>query len=220
MLSIDLSRLDAVLFDLDGTLWDSAAGVSQAWQRALERRPPFREPITEAEFRSLMGMRIDDIGKKLFPALAPAAQEALVRECLAEERVWLKKAGGKVYPGVAETLAQLAAGYRLCLVSNCETGYIENFFDLTGLGPYFSDWITFGETKQNKGENIRLIMARNRFQAPVFVGDTALDQAAAGENNLPFIYAAYGFGSLTAYDEQITAFSQLTDLLLPASHER
>jgi len=214
MRSIDRAALDAVLFDLDGTLWDSAAGVSQAWQRALERRPPFREPITETEFRSCMGLCIDEIGKKIFPTLPEAERDSLIRECLEEEHRWLRQVGGRVYGRVEETLSLLSRKLKLCVVSNCEAGYIENFFAITGLSGYFADHISFGETGRHKSDNARLIMERNRFQAPVFVGDTVLDREAARLTGMPFIYAAYGFGRLDDYDYTIDAFGELTELLL------
>lgn len=211
---IKADGVDAIFFDLDGTLWDSAAGVSLAWQRAVERSGYQRSPITEEEFRNCMGMRIDDIGKKLFPDLPEAQRNALVRECLKEEHELLRQVGGQVFPGVEPTLCRLQERFPLCVVSNCELGYIENFFAITGLGRYFADHISFGATNKHKGHNTRLLMDRHGFRSPIFVGDTVLDREAARLNDIPFVYAAYGFGDLDEYDYRIETFSELMGLLV------
>ena len=121
-----LTGTDAILFDLDGTLWDSAPSVSGSWQRALQRfAPELRPPITADEVRSCMGMRIDELGCRLFPMLDDDARAELLSQCLMEEDAALRQEGGILFPAVPETLAELHKTYKLCVVSNCQYGYIE-----------------------------------------------------------------------------------------------
>ena len=210
----ELKNIDAVLFDLDGTLWDSSAGVAAAWSRALARTAPgLRQPITDTEFRSCMGLQIPDIGAKVFPMLQGAERDRLVKACLAEEEDWLRENGGVVYPRVEETLSALGKRYDLGLVSNCQCGYIENFFRLTGLGRYFHDYESFGATGLHKHENIRLLMSRNGYETACYVGDMYLDRRAAREAEVPFVYCSYGFGDLEDCDYQVDSFDQLLALL-------
>lgn len=209
-----LKVIDAVLFDLDGTLWDSSAGVAAAWSRALAQNAPgLRGPISDLEFRSCMGLQIPDIGARVFPMLAGVERDRLVKACLAEEEDWLRENGGAVYPGVEETLSALSRRYALGLVSNCQIGYIENFFRLTGLGRFFSDYESFGATGLSKSENIRLLLSRNGYKSSCYVGDMILDQIAAREAELPFVYCSYGFGELTDYDHRVDRFDQLLALV-------
>ncbi|MBR2783653.1 MAG: HAD family hydrolase [Firmicutes bacterium] len=210
-----LKGIDAVLFDLDGTLWDSSAGVAAAWSRALaENAPGLRPPITDAEFRSCMGLQIPDIGARVFPMLQGGERDRLVQFCLDEEEDWLRENGGTVYPKVEETLAELSRHYALGLVSNCQCGYIENFFRLTGLGRYFRDFESFGGTGLHKSENIRLVMSRNGYASACYVGDMILDQKAARGAKVPFVYCSYGFGELDDWDFRIDSFAQLLPLLV------
>ena len=210
-----LKGIDAILFDLDGTLWDSSAGVAAAWSRALaENAPELRGPITDEEFRSCMGLQIPDIGAKVFPMLRGAERDRLVQACLEREEEWLRSSGGTVYPRVEETLSVLRGRYALGLISNCQCGYIENFFRLTGLGRYFSDYESFGGTGLHKSENVRLVMSRNGYGSACYVGDMILDQLAAREAGVPFVYCSYGFGDLDDYDYRVDSFAQLLPLFI------
>lgn len=211
---INWAGMDAVIFDLDGTLWDSAEGVAAAWQRALETLAPgLRPPITDTEMRGCMGLPMDQLAQRLFPMAEPACRDQLARACIEEEHRWLSQQGGRIYPGVAETLPQLAQSHRLAIASNCEQGYIENFLRLSGFGRYFCDHISFGDTNQPKGDNIRLLIRRNRFRSACFVGDTVMDWQAALSAGLPFVFARYGFGQAPGWDGVIDRFDRLPALL-------
>ena len=64
-------QIDSIIFDLDGTLWDSVDEVILTWNRVLARYPGLREPIDRAEQESLMGLQMDEIARRLFPSEAP-----------------------------------------------------------------------------------------------------------------------------------------------------
>ena len=209
-----LHDIDAILFDLDGTLWDSTVGVAASWTRGMEKAAPgLREPITDIEFRSCMGLRIPDIGAKVFPMLHGAARERVIRACLEEEEEWLRQAGGQVYPGVEATLAALHSRFKLGLVSNCQSGYIENFFRLSSLGGYFDDFESYGATGLRKAENIKLVVSRNNYQNACYVGDMYIDRDAAAAAGLPFVYCRYGFGDLDDCQYNIDSFDQLLTVI-------
>lgn len=79
-------------------------------------------------------------------------------------------------------------------------GYIESFFEAHGLASYFTDFEHPGRTGLSKGENNRLIIGRNSLQNAVYVGDAQVDLEGARLAGIPFIWARYGFGSVTEYD--------------------
>ena len=62
-----------ILFDVDGTLWDSAAQVAESWNEVLERYPHLGVRITAQDMYDNMGKTMMDIGKTLFPGLAQDA---------------------------------------------------------------------------------------------------------------------------------------------------
>ncbi len=205
---------DGILFDLDGTLWDSVDGILLTWNQVLERHHWFRPPITRQEQENVMGMQMDDIARRLFPGHPFSQQMAYMEECMELENSYLRVHGGILYPDVEETLQALNRKHPLCIVSNCQKGYIEAFLEAHHLEKYFCDHLSFGDTGRSKGENNREIIARNGFEHPVYVGDTQGDRQSAQDAGIPFVYAAYGFGTVTDYAAKAEHFDELKDIFL------
>ena len=113
-----------------------------------------------------------------------------------------------------ETLQKLSARYPLFIISNCEDGYIQSFLEAHQFGTYFTDFECPGRTGLLKADNIRLMKERHHLTSPVYVGDTDGDRTAAEAAGVPFVFAAYGFGSAMRYDYKIDSFEQLTELFL------
>ncbi len=204
-------KIDSIIFDLDGTLWDAVHEISEAWNRAIDRYPEIRR-ITEEELKGCMGLPINDIGKKLFPNIDENFQIKLMEQCCHEEEEYLRAYGGSLYPKLEETLKSLSEKYKLFVVSNCQEGYIQCFFQAHSLGKYFCDFECAGFTGLSKGENNKLIMERNNLKNPVYVGDTIMDAEAASVAGIPFVYARYGFGKVEKYDYIIDNIDELITL--------
>jgi len=187
---------DSIFFDLDGTLWDAVSEIAASWNQTLTACGVARTPLTTEELRPCMGMLLPDIGAKLFPELPPQRRAEVVAQCCEAENAYLAEHGASLFPGVPEALEQLTGHVPLLVVSNCQDGYIEAFFQGTGLGRYFQDFECAGRTGLSKSGNIRLAAERNGFQHPVYVGDTELDAVAAKEAGVAFVHAAYGFGQV------------------------
>lgn len=205
---------DSILFDLDGTLWDSVDEIILTWNQVLERNGWFRPPITRTEQEGVMGLPMDEIARRLFPGYSFRQQMDYMEQCVQLENEYLRVHGGRLYPDVEETLRALQQTHRLCIVSNCQKGYIEAFLEAHHLGQYFCDHLCFGDTGYSKGENNREIIRRNGFKAPVYVGDTQGDRQSALDAGIPFVYAAYGFGCVTDYAEKAETFRQLKEIFL------
>ena len=202
----------AVLFDLDGTLWDSSREVVLCWNRVLA---PLGRRITEAELAKLMGLTPREIGDAQFSDLPPAERYALTDRCLEAEAPYLYIRGARLYPQVRETLRQLNERYFIGLVSNCTESYALAFLHAHGLTALFDDHETAGRTGLGKGENVALLLRRNQIEKAVYVGDTAKDQAAAQAAHIPFLYASWGFGDLPKNQSSVGSFSMLTTSVSP-----
>lgn len=205
-------KLDALIFDIDGTLWDSCEAVRASWQLSLRKRYGCFGSPDLAQVRSIMGMTPDEIAQKLFSRFGGRARE--VFDALSEDECgYLAVHGAALYPGVAETLPLLAARLPLYLVSNCQRGYIEALFASTGFGRHFTDTRCAGVTGLGKADNLRALMADRGIGNAVFVGDTVGDERAAREAGCRFVHAAYGFGAAEAPDAVIERFDLLPRLL-------
>ena len=200
-----------LIFDLDGTLWDSTGVIRPVWNAILEAHG--RAALSEADFAGLMGLTKAAIAARVFPELNEAERIAVIDECFSAEQLELRRVGGRLYPQLRETLERLRETHLLYIVSNCAPGYLEAFFIAHGLRGCFDDWETHGGTGLNKGGNIRLVVQRNGLERAWFIGDTVSDAAAAAEAGLPFIHAAYGFGAVPEADYRIETISELPALL-------
>ena len=85
----------AVLFDLDGTLWNSAEEVLLCWNRVLA---PMGRHITRSELDRLMGLTPREIGDAQFSDLPPAERYALTDRCLTSEDPYLYARGARLNP--------------------------------------------------------------------------------------------------------------------------
>lgn len=199
---------DGILFDLDGTLWDSVPAVAESWTQGLKQLGIDRPPITAQELLPCMGMLLSDIGDILLPGLPPQEQGRAITYCCRMQNEYLSRHGAPLYPGEEEVLSALSKQYSLFVVSNCEKGYIEAYFEGTGMGKYFTGFESAGNTGLTKAENIALVVKRHSLKKPVYVGDTALDCQSATQAGVPFIHAAYGFGKV----ENTPAIQSLPEL--------
>lgn len=206
-------KIDSLIFDLDGTLWDSSDGIVATWGLVLENYPDIHKTVSAQELASNFGLPLDEIARRMFPEQTEALRQQLMQECCDKENEYLAEHGGRLYPKLKETLCRLSERYPLFIVSNCQDGYIQSFYQGNRTAEFFKDCECIGVTGLSKGENIRLIMERNHLEAPAYVGDTQGDADAAKAAGIPFIYARYGFGEVDHYDMVIDAFEELTKLL-------
>lgn len=198
-----------MIFDLDGTLWDSTETVLLAWNSMMKDDNKIKREITKEDLQSVMGLQVPEIGKRLFPDLDESTRNRFLEESCLVENTFIGEKGGILYENVEDVLKVLSQKYKLFIVSNCQDGYIEAFYQYHQLGKYFSDYENPGRTGLSKGENIKLIMQRNHLLQPVYVGDTEGDRKAAQYAGIPFVYARYGFGQVSEYDYKINSVDEL-----------
>lgn len=195
--------MDSIIFDVDGTLWDSTEVCAQAWNVVLRQQVPALPPITSEKLKSLFGKPLPEIASLIFPQEDQQRQLTLIDACCQEEHRALLEKGAMLYPDLEKTLRQLQKSYRLFIVSNSQAGYIEVFLRASGLSSLFEGHLCAGDTGRPKGDNIRTVMERYQLKSSVYVGDTLGDYEAARLAGIPFVYAAYGFGEVPYSDYTI-----------------
>ncbi|RYZ97996.1 MAG: HAD family hydrolase [Sphingobacteriaceae bacterium] len=204
------NKFDSVIFDLDGTLWDSTANVAVAWQAVKQQVNYIKDDITQQDVQGITGLTYTTIFEKLFPYLDDDKRAEFKGLASKSELDTLNELGGELYPGIEETLHYLSGKYKLFLVSNCQNGYAETFFNHSKLQHYFLGYQCYGTKGQPKFENIKDVVNDFKLSAPVYIGDTQADYEATVKAGVPFIFSAYGFGKVEK--GQIATINSLNDL--------
>lgn len=210
-----------IIFDMDGTLWDSAENVAKSWNLAIKQSGVTEKVLTTEDIQGVMGKTMDVIADILFAELPKETRMTLLKQCCALENDYLREHGGIIYNGVRETFERLRArDYHLSIVSNCQAGYIEAFLDYYKLWDVIDDKQCYGDNLLPKGENIRLVAERNHLDAAVYVGDIQGDYDASRQAGVDFIHAAYGFGTIAADVPAIHTFAELAEFDIDAVYTK
>lgn len=206
-----MANFDSLIFDVDGTIWDTTPIVAPAWNEAMDICGLSYAHVTADDLKQLFGKPMDEIIARILPDENKETREKFKLCCYEKEEDAVGSAGGKLYPHMKETLKALSKKYKLFVVSNCQSGYIETMLHVTGFGPYFMDHACYGDEEKLKDENIRLIIERNGLKNAAYVGDTQGDADATHKAGIPFIHASYGFGKNVDHAEYV--ISGIKDLL-------
>ena len=200
-----ISNTDSIIFDVDGTLWDSTEIVAIGYNRALETYTDLPIRVDGARLMTLFGKPMDQIFAELLPELSREQQHFISEKCVILEEEELEKADPAplLYPDIEEMFQKLSKKLPLFIVSNCQCGYIEQFLRKNHFESYITDHLCFGQTGTSKGQTILRLMKENNLKNPVYVGDTQGDANACREAGIPFVLADYGFGNVPDPDARI-----------------
>ncbi len=216
--------LQAVFFDLDGTLVDSLPGIEYsagvAWRSVglAGGCPPLRP---------FLGPPIREIFRRLLPDADAATLNALHAAFRVDydSKGWMKT---EVYPGVLDTLSGLVAdGVRCFGVTNKPSLSAQRILTHCGLRPYFSAFLSPDSRTpsfSSKAEAVLSLMSDNGLEPAgvLLVGDTADDGLAAQTCGVRFVAFAGGYGFQSLAPSLPVAFvcRQFTDLLELTRAER
>lgn len=202
---------DSLIFDMDGTLWDAVPSYCKIWEYTLDEFGLGDIKVTREELDRLMGKPVDvlvdtivtrHVDRPRFLAALDANEDRL-----------MPVLGGRLYPGVKETIRELARDHKLFMVSNCSPKGAVNFMAYSGLTDCFTDSLTYGQTHVGKDVNIATLVSRYGLRSPLYVGDTQSDADASHRAGVPIAWAAYGFGHVSDPDYIIKEFSNLIKLV-------
>ena len=201
---------ESLIFDIDGTLWDSRALVAEGYNIQLRSEGLDHLCVTAEDLKPLFGKVMTEIADVILASIPASERYALMDRCMATENAYLHENPCHIgYSCIKETMEALAQNHRLFIVSNSQCGYPELCIEKLGLGEYISGHLCFGDTGTEKGQTIRRLMERHGITDACYIGDTQGDCDAADNAGIPFIFAAYGFGNPSHYIEKIEKFQDL-----------
>jgi phosphoglycolate phosphatase len=208
---------DSLIFDLDGTLWDTCAPCALAWNKVLaDEGIPYRTILAD-DVRAVTGKPHDECIRLTFSDLNDHQVRRISDLTMIEDNLMIDQYGGILYKCVLTGLCALRDRFPLFIVSNCQSGYIETFLRLNNLEELFVDTECWGNTGQPKAENLRRVIERNQLTNPIMIGDAEGDEAAARSCGIPFAFVEYGFATCLAPDIRFNSFCQLTEHFLANS---
>ena len=155
--------MESLIFDIDGTLWDSRALVAEGYNLQLHDEGLVGYDTDAEELKTLFGKTMTEIADILFPDIPQQQRYELMQRCMDRENAYLAQSPCRVgYEGIVEALEALSRDYRLFIVSNCQKGYPELVMEKLGVteieslgqkfDPAFHNAVMHVEDEE-KGEN-------------------------------------------------------------------
>ncbi len=202
--------IEAVLFDVDGTLLDSREANIASYQRIFGRagyRIPFKEeiiPLLHLTKYDMIGALAGGMPKAEVEALREFAQSVPYPVELL-----------RVFPGSLETLVSLSEKYKLGLASNRIRKGIEAYFSVSGLRDYFPVVVGADDVVHPKPSPEPLLKALGLLDVlpsnAIYVGDTHVDveAARAAQMNTVILYNS----SVPGADAYFSSYSELEPLI-------
>jgi len=189
-------RFPVYLFDIDGTLLDSARDICGAIQQVLASTPC--DPVSFEFLKGYIGLHLIDLFEDLFPQLSPADCETLIQQYRSFYHA-RKHQQTRVYPGVAQALAAL--GGRKGTATTKGTPTTRLVLEQFGLIQYF-DHVqgTDGFPSKPAPDVIFTALAAlgARPEDCLFVGDSCADMEAGRRAGVKTCAVRYGYGSEAA----------------------
>lgn len=187
-------NIELVIFDWDGTLFDSVGQIVASLQYAAQQ---FEQPLTDDAAKSIIGLGLPEVMQILFPQVPDLQQDIL--QCYADHYVANSK-GDAWFSGVAELLADLKQqGIKLAVATGKSRKGLDRVLSQTNSHQIFDITRAASET-MSKPDPLMLqeILAELdvAVECAIMVGDTSYDLEMAENLNMPRIGVSYGVHSI------------------------
>lgn len=206
-----------IIFDIDGTLWNSTDIVAKAWIQSAKELGLPSEHISGKRLSKEFGKPMNEIFDSLFPGkITDDILDKVSRDFYEKEHAFLEKNNSDItYKNMVSTIKKLSKTKKLYIVSNCQCGYIELVCRKCGILEYILDSLCFGDTNTPKNETIKTLMSRNNLskEDTCYVGDTQGDCNSTHLAGIDFILADWGFGDVEGAEHVVKTFDELYEFL-------
>lgn len=220
-----LRSIQAVLLDIDGTLFSSEDMLLDVYHEAMvDFRKRHGRPETLPDLPAIMaqiGQPVKKIFQNLLPELAESDRDEIAAQILDDLVKRIEEGQGVYYDGVGDTLKRLYdAGFRIFSASNGRKAYVDAILKAAGIDHLFEAVPVIDNVRIfNKNELVACTLQDYGLKPEqcIIVGDRATDRDAGRANNVAFVATLYGHHNSPDEHEgavaTIQSFSELLTLL-------
>ncbi|MCG8309619.1 MAG: HAD hydrolase-like protein [Cytophagales bacterium] len=204
---------DALIFDMDGTLWDGVETYAQGFNDFFKKEQIDRQ-LTKDDLKHLMGLEEDEFLEAALPEFSKTERKIAYKEIIDFQYKRIESDGGVLYDGVKKGLPQLSEKYKLFIVSNCPRYTIDYFVKWAKIENIITESLAHGKNYKPKHQNIRFLIKKYGLKNPYYIGDTDSDRKQSHLVPLTFVFVDYGFGTTGKYHLRFSTFVELTDYFM------
>ena len=201
-----------LIFDMDGTLWDTTKTTLEAANIVADEYSEVK-PFEMTTVKRGMGLSSKENAKNYFPYLDEEKGLFYLSEIRKENFKLINKKGAHIYDGVLDTLKSLSKKYKLGIITNNTDDYAKLFIDVSGLKEFFTDYMGAASYGISKGEAIKKMVDKYKDSDNYYIGDIKKDMDSTLEAGIKFIHARYGFEPDLECDKHIDDISELESVL-------
>ncbi len=213
--------MKAVIFDMDGTLFQTATILEKSLEQAfaiLRERGEWQGAAPIDEYRNIMGVPLPAVWQELLPEKSDELKGEMDGHFLERLIDNIRDGHGALYPGVEEVLEKICSeGYSVFIASNGLVRYLEAIVSYYGLNRWVTETFSIEQAATfDKGDLVRLIKEKYAVTDGAVVGDRLSDIRAAKANGLLAVGCRFDFAQeqeLKEADVVIEGFGELINVL-------
>lgn len=208
-----MKKYDLILFDLDGTLLDTSAGIFNSVRYAESQMG--LAPIPDSRLREFVGPP----PKAMYSKIYGLSEDDALRAAQFHREYGKTKAlyEASVYPGMPELLSFLREqGHKLAVATLKSETIAQSILEYYGLASYFDTIVGMDpEETLTKRKTIDLAVIRTAAEGKkLLIGDSIYDYDGAKEAGVDFLGVTYGFGFKEGQDYPFPTVSRVDDVPL------